>query len=680
MEKTSGILDFFKNHWKAIKQDQFLVLTILFLGLILPFMPRYIIAPWDNYRFVLMAAFPFLCLLNIFFNEKDFRIKIITADLGWLIFISICFLSFYWAINGSLIWYQAFGWLNLIFWMLLFRSFSARDSFQEYLPKVFFALFFIIAIPIVIISFVDNLHIISLWNHHFGFNINFTTTLLLSLLPFLIFYKSDDSLTRILQSLGLGIVLYILYFFNKRGPMLASVVIGLYFVWCQLPEKYIKYLFNLGLVIFLGLIVMLLVNFDEITNNLGIANFANFATYAGDSARMHSISCAIRMFLEEPFLGKGLGNWYVEAYKNDLSAVVGFDNPFILYRPANHTIYSQYLAEIGVIGTVAFFIPIISVLWKGWRSCYQLSSFQKAAFASLLIYLVAGMVYRDANFYEFHFSGIQLLEFCALGILTSNSKQFSIIPKWGNVLLIVTAFISVCGFVYYLNTYYTYQKVLEFSKENTIKLGFIKDYDSSISYNRVLKGGKESIQLLEAIYNPLFMNNLGFYQDGHQTGANRSLTLRLAQLYTQQNQNDKAEAYFQLALKNAPHDEYILINYAKFLLRVKKETSKAKKYALKAYNIQKNNFDFNLLLAEIEIGEKEFIKAKNYLEALTSTLAITYGYSNLRTLLLAEIAIEEKEYTKAEEYLDKLNIKENQNYSNLVKNLQSRLNQATNAQ
>lgn len=677
MEKTSGILDFFKNHWEAIKQDQFLVLTILFLGLTLPLMPRYIIAPWDNYRFILMAIFPFLCLLNIFFNEKKFRLKIIVVDLGWLIFISVCFLSFFWATNGSLTWYQAFGWLNLILWMLLFRSFSARNSFQKYLPKVFFTLFFIIAIPIIVISFIDNLSIISQWNHHFGFNINFTTTLLLSLFPFLIFYKSDYWTTRVLQFLGLGIVLYILYFFNKRGPMLAAAVIGLYFVWCQLPEKYIKHLFHLGLTIFLGLSLMLFINFDEITNNLGIANFA---TYAGDSARMHSLSCAIRMFLEEPFLGKGLGSWYVEAYKNDLSAVVGFDNPFILYRPANHNVYSQYLAEIGVVGTVALLIPILSVFWKSWRFCYELSSFQKAAFASLLTYLAVGMVYRDANFYEFHFSGIQFLGFCALGILTSNSKQFFIVPKWGNILLGLTVFSSVCGFVYYLNAYYTYQKVLELSKESTTKLGYIKDYDSSISYSRVLKGKKESIQLLETIYNPLFMNNLGFYQDGHQTGANRSLALRLAQLYVQQNQYDKAEAYFQVALKNAPYDEYVLINYAKYLLRVKQETAKAKKYALKVYIIQNNNFDFNLLLAEIAIVEKEFVKAKKYLEVLTGRLATTYGYSILKTVLLAEIAIKEKEYAKAKKYLDLLNIKENQNYSNLLKNLQFRLNQATTAQ
>lgn len=675
MGGDSGILAFFGSHWKMIKQDQFLVLTILFLGLVFPLMPRYIIAPWDNYRFVLMAIFPFLCFLNILFNEKDFKLKIISTDIGWFIFISICFLSFFWAVNGSLIWYQAFGWLNLILWMLLFRSFSTRESFQKYLPKVFFALFFIIALPIVFISFIEDLSVLAKWNHHFGFNINFTTTLLLSLFPFLIFYKVDDSLTRILQFLGLGIVLYILYFFDKRGPILASTVIGLYFVWCQLSQKYIKYLFNLGLVIFLSFAVILVVNFDEIANNLGIADLA---TYSGDSARIHSISCAIRMFLEEPFLGKGLGNWYVEAYKNDLSEVVGFDNPFILYRPANHTIYSQYLAEIGIIGTVAFLLPILSVFWKGWRFCYQLSSFQKAAFSSLLIYLVAGMVYRDANFYEFHFSGIQLLGFCALGILTSNSEQFSIMPKWGNVLLGLTIFISVGGFIYYLNTYYTYQKVLELSKDSTTELGFIKNYDSSINYNRTLKGGEESIQLLEAIYNPLFMNNLGFYQDGHQTGANRSLALRLAQLYLQQNQGEKAEIYFQEALKKAPYDEYILINYAKFLLRIKKETTKAKKYALKVYNIQKNNFDFNLLLAEIAIEEEEFIKAKGHLAILTDKLAVAYGYSNLRTLLLAEIAMQEKEYHKAKAYLDQLNIKENQNYSNLVENLQSRLEQATN--
>lgn len=673
MEEQSIIVTLNK-HWQIVKQDQFLVLTILFLGLLIPFMPRYIIAPWDNYRFVLMAAFPLSCILSSLFNKDEFQFKFVLTDLGWFLFISICFLSFFWATNPSLIWYQAFGWFALILWMLLFRSFSARNNFKKYLPVLFFALFFVLAIPIVLISLFDDLSLLHRWNHHFGFNINITTITLLCTFPFLIFYQSDNLRIRVLQVLGIILLSYILYFFNKRGSLLALTVVGIYFIWCQFSKKLIKYISWLGLSLLLISLGFCIVNFDFITNKLAIDNLA---TYSGDSARLYSILCAFNLLSEHSFVGVGLGNWYVDAYKNGLSEISGFDNPFILYRPANHNVYSQYLAELGIIGTVAFLIPVITVLWRGWRYCYQLSIFQKAAFTSLLIYLVAGMVYRDANFYEFHFSGMQLIAFCALGILIDDEQRFFVLPKWGNILLVVTSLIALCGFIYYLNAYYVYQNVLKLAKEKTIAAGPIRQYDSTINYNRVLRGDSKSINLLEGIYHPLFMNNLGFYQDGHQKGGNRSLSLRLAQLYVYNGQNEKAEQYFQVALKNAPNDEYILINYAKFLLRIKQNATKAKIYAKRAYDIQKNNYDFNLLLAEIALVEKEYALAKKYLQIIIGSIVKTYRYDNPRDLMYAEMAIEEKQYDKAKQYLEKLDIKEGQNYSNIVERLQIRLNQTT---
>ena len=135
------------------------------------------------------------------------------------------------------------------------------------------------------------------------------------------------------------------------------------------------------------------------------------------------------------------------------------------------------------------------------------------------------------------------------------------------------------------------------------------------------------------------------------------------------------KSIFQIGLSNAPNDEYLLMDYAKFLLRIIGNTKEAKALAEHAYNQQSNNFDFNALLAEIAIKEGELEKARNYLEVLNNDLANTYSYGQLRNLLLTEAAIAEQDYQQAQELLDSIIGNTHPYYINLVKNLESRLNQ-----
>ncbi|MEM6318685.1 MAG: hypothetical protein AAF960_13520, partial [Bacteroidota bacterium] len=207
-------------------------------------------------------------------------------------------------------------------------------------------------------------------------------------------------------------------------------------------------------------------------------------------------------------------------------------------------------------------------------------------------------------------------------------------------------------------------------KSSNINSNLDTDYEIG---RRYFLGDKENVQKLESILSPIFKNSHKFYQDYHHTGRNESLYLRIAQLYEHLENNEQAKENYLKAVKVAPYDENILTNFAKFLLRKLKSPQEALEYAIKAHNIQKNHSDINLLVAEICISLNDYEKARIHLKNIDTSAP---GYFEVSTLLKAEIALEENKLVEADEYLKSLS-GQIQNYSNIIKNLQLRLNQST---
>ena len=119
-----------------------------------------------------------------------------------------------------------------------------------------------------------------------------------------------------------------------------------------------------------------------------------------------------------------------------------------------------------------------------------------------------------------------------------------------------------------------------------------------------------AIHQLEHLYNPIFQTANGFKG---KYSFNQLIALDLAELYQKQKNKEQAERYYEIALAQAPYNEYVLLSYAKFLLRVKKAPAKAKVHALQIYAIQPQHYENQLLLAEIAIAEKEYEQAEQYL-------------------------------------------------------------------
>lgn len=557
----------------------------LFLGIQTLLFPAFL----DNIRFVFISGFSFVFFIYLFFvNTNNSLPKISWYDISWGIFIVICFSSYWWATNGSLIWFSAFSWLGLLLWLLVSRIISNDELGLKYIENTLIVCFFLTLIYHIIALF-TNVSIGIEWNNFFGENHNYTSCYLLILYPFLLFSSSKWRLIFILQIIVTILVLYILLMVtSSRGAVVASVVLFFYFVALKYNKKYFL-LSILGLSVFIIFILFLYFwNFDLLSNIPSLRDFK----YSNNSIRPHMMIQSIEAFLENPLLGIGLGNWQTVIYDTNLSEIKGLNEPSFFYRIGNHDMFTQLLTEVGILGFFALMLPILEIIRSGWKNKLYLTSFQKGLYSSLLIYLVLSVFYRDVNFYELHFSGVEFIAFLSIGVL-SNKHTYIPFSRFFQSLLIIISFICSLWFVYYIGTDFLYRK----------------------SMNNTLSPLKK-IELLEEIFHPTFKTAHGYY--GDHLGTNKSLALQLAKEYQGQGNDNMAESYYQIALRLAPYDGYILIDYAKFLLHIKNDPSKSYYFARKLHEIQNNNYDNNLLLAEIYFYEKDFEQAEKYLHELKS--------------------------------------------------------------
>ncbi len=570
------------DRMEQLRESITLLLVVIFV--LIPIVP----SPfwfWNNPQFVLMAIIPVWWFGYIQFGKAEIPIKVIPTDIYWLVFISISFLSYCWAINGSLVWYQAFGWLVLILWMFLFRSLSTRKTAEKIMPTLFMFFFLAMLLHHFLALFV-NVQTDGHWNYFFGKNANYTSCFLVSLYPYILFLKSKHRILILLKIIATVGVLYILLITKTKWALIAFLIIGLYYIWTYLTKQW----FN----ILLGVITITLffINIPTVFGGIDITRIPLLKEFSGTTELFKSylLGASIRIAQENPLLGVGLGNWQLVVYQLGINGIPPFDDPSSFIRFRSHNLYTKHLVELGLVGLVAFLSPILLAIRKGWDTTTSFDDFHKAAYASLLVYFITACFYNDVNSYEYHFSGLQLLAFCALGILTSTEQRFYTVPNWANYILL---FLSILGLAWFGYTKYS--------------------YDQYWSGKRAMINGQvdTAIKQLENVYNPVFKTANGFEE---RLSYNKLITLDLAKLYEQKNNIGKAEENYLLALKQAPYNEKTLLQYARFLLEHKNQIDQAKKYADKVYVIQHNNYEVNLLLVEIAIAGKQWEVAKKHLE------------------------------------------------------------------
>lgn len=591
-----------------IKQNPISFGILLILGCLLSFSPF----PWDRYQFLLTAGVPILYFTYLLLSRKKTEgIQLVSSDIAWLLFLGIGLGSYNWAIDGALVWREFFSWSSLVLWMLLFRSLSHEVKFIQRLEQLLLGLCFFFLIQSVLFFLVYStifnssvflekvaqlLHLeitnfldkdIYRWHKFFGYNANVVALHVLSLYPFLLFYQSKSLFFTFLKWICGIWLLFFIYKAGSQGVLIAFALLLLYFIWATYRPKYLwSVLVTIGIGLFMtGYIFS---NGDiSLANNPLLSSLTQPGSLGN---RIHPIINSVRVWLDAPILGYGFGNWHLIAFKYDnldLGELFKSVDPlkgvidFRLLK--SHNIYSKYLVELGILGFTAFLYPFGMSLCQLRKKTLQLTTFQKALGGLLIIYLSAAFFYRNANSFPDYFSRIQLLTFCALGILTNVEYRKYLVSKWISVLFITLALGNFSWYLYEHTTNYRYESALSIMKNNPT----------------------QGIQEIASIYHPIFKTT---YKE------ETSLAFQLAKLYSNQGDYDNAEKHYTLGLKSAPYNEEILSNFANFLLKTGRDIPRAKAHAQKVFATNnRNQFEMLFTLAEIAIIEKDYQKARHYL-------------------------------------------------------------------
>ena len=385
-------------------------------------------------------------------------------------------------------------------------------------------------------------------------------------------------LLKVLSIIGL---FFILGTTSARGAAITYVVIIFYYLWIINKKRILNVTIA---IVATAIIALILVNFKTIESSVltNVSILGDFINLGGGD-RLYMMWASTKMFLEEPLLGYGFGNWHLISYKYDLSNIYPFNDALTFVRFRSHNLFFQILSELGVLGFAAFMIPTLIILFKNIKTLKGKNPLVIASFGALLAYLIISMFYATTNVYPFHFSGPKWIAFTSLGVLSMQLSTKFMAKRIHYVYLILLCIPTSTWFIYAAyanNTYY-------FGKRAMIK-----------------GDTNRAIGVYQKLYNPIFKTSHNDFI---------SLTYELAKLHEQKGEHDIAEDYYEQSVKLNPYDGDILVDYSYFLLNIRQDPDRAKIFGDRLMSIQPGNKIVNLLYANILLAQKNYSDIQSYL-------------------------------------------------------------------
>lgn len=585
-----------------------LVKYLLLIGLLL----QLVVIPIrvDSLQFILCSLFPFLYFSAHFIAPKYFPVKVVATDLGWLVFSIWSGFSFIWSVDGSLVWYPTFGWLVMIFWMMLIRSvylekdslntitkgctylflgilllyllyLSVRwyrpilllDTSQGYLKKIAP----LVGLPLKQIWI--NTRLPEFWNTIFGYNCNVTALSFIALYPFILFSANSSKRYAVFKVICTLCVGSLLYEASSIGVVIIFLVLLFFYAWSHYSFQRLSIASTTVGVVILSVAGLYLYDSTFFSSSTIVKEVFSFR----DGGRYFMILDSLYIFLENPIIGIGQGNWSLFAYQYDLSNTEYVSNHASL-KLENHVIYSRILSELGLVGFVLFVGTIFFLIYSRWKIDRVWSSIELAAFCSLLVYLMAMLFYAGAILKPFFFCKVQLVGFCAMGILSMRQPTLTF-SKWLLPVLLIGSMTSAAWFLYTFKTYRILAQAKRIMNEQP----------------------KKAFNQIESAYHPIFMTS---------DGRNNSISLSLAYLAVRQQNYEQAQDYLKQSLVLAPTNEQVLLANAQYQLRKEKNFVLAENLMNQTVFSISNQYYAELLSAEIFITKKEFSKARKVLNQI----------------------------------------------------------------
>jgi len=524
--------------------SNYLLLPLLGLALASMLM----LLPFNNIQFIIFAAFPLVLAVGAILTKRKLLLDLKLIDLFWVGFSLLGFISYFWATNPALVWYRGFCFLGLFLISLIFRDLIKYPLIRRFFPLLMSVLFLVIFIQHLLAVHFDASFLDASWNSFLNRNSNVTTCYLVILFPFLLFKQSKNQFYRFVKILSAILILNILFLANVKVVILSLLMIMLYYFWSN-QRKLLFVIFSMA--VFGIVIVNGFFSYDE----LMAKHFADI--YKPDNfSRLDLAQLSIDLFKDNPIFGVGRGNWITEVYSQDLSGLSLNAQADDFSRLHSHNLYLKIAGELGLIGLILFLSPFVMTIFRGLRRVGELDYVEKASFAAVISYLCVSTYYGGVNLYEYNFSGVEVLAFISMGILSN--KLFATRSSINYLVTLPLTLLAIIWFLYSAVSWHNIHSVLHHQE----------DMDTEFK-----------ITSLTNCYNETFLTSYGF---------DRPLDLDIAELFASEKDHINAIKHYEQLLDLAPYNCNGLLSYSQFLIDNNLDIVKAEDLLLRIQAIQKS--------------------------------------------------------------------------------------------
>jgi probable O-glycosylation ligase (exosortase A-associated) len=181
------------------------------------------------------------------------------------------------------------------------------------------------------------------------------------IIPFTLFLSLSrgNNKSRIYYILISSLFLFVIILTQSRGGFVGLLSVAIY-CWLKSKKKFMLGLSFL-ILIFFALLVAPSSYWGEVRSIREENTQQN--PYGTGAARIYVWKVGWEMFLDNPVLGVGQGNfpWVFHTYEGKLGLSEGFDERSMAGRAA-HSIYFAVMAELGIVGTLLFAAMILYTL------------------------------------------------------------------------------------------------------------------------------------------------------------------------------------------------------------------------------------------------------------------------------------------------------------------------------
>lgn len=243
-------------------------------------------------------------------------------------------------------------------------------------------------------------------------------SVLVGLLPFILFLASHSSLKALMITLAAFLILGVIFSFS-RGNVLGLIVLSLLYFWLTRKTRSIKF-------ILIGMVILISLSSVGLKRNFSFSRFSlqGLSSQWWQAKRENTI-ITLKILRQHPFLGIGLNHFRL-AFDRYCSADYKLIAEEARQRGINlnewktpDNMYLTILSETGLLGFSSFMFFLFLLFKEGLRSVKMAKNIQKRDFLAACLSAIAGMLISMTTFDLHYWINPSLLFWFLTGVLVS---------------------------------------------------------------------------------------------------------------------------------------------------------------------------------------------------------------------------------------------------------------------